>query len=158
MTGWRIGYGAGEKSLIGAIVKIQSQSTTNACSVAQAAAVEALNGPQGFLKDWQASFASRRNFVVDAINAIPGLSALKPEGAFYVYISCAALMGKTTPKGAVIHTDQDLVTYLLEEANVACVQGEAFGLSPYFRISYATSLDKLKEAMKRIHAACADLK
>ncbi len=158
MTGWRIGYGAGEKSLIAAIVKIQSQSTTNACSVAQAAAVEALNGPQGFLKDWQVSFANRRNFVVDAINAIPGLSALKPEGAFYVYVSCAGLMGKTTPKGAVIHTDQDLVTYLLEEANVACVQGEAFGLSPYFRISYATSLEKLTEAMKRIHAACAALR
>ena len=158
MTGWRIGYGAGEKSLIGAIVKIQSQSTTNACSIAQAATVEALNGSQDFLLEWKKSFASRRDFVVQELNKINGLSAMKPTGAFYVYISCAKLIGTTTPKGTKINTDQDLVTYLLEEANVACVQGEAFGLSPYFRISYATSMEKLQQAMNNIREACAALK
>ena len=110
------------------------------------------------LVEWKKSFAARRDFVVDELNKINGLSAVKPTGAFYVYISCAKLMGTTTPKGNKINTDQDLVTYLLEEANVACVQGEAFGLSPYFRISYATSMEKLQQAMKNIRDACAALK
>lgn len=158
MTGWRIGYAAGPRELIKAMAKIQSQSTSNPCSIAQAAAVGALNGDQSFLKERNAVFKERRDMVVDMLNDCEGLECLKPEGAFYVYPSCAGVIGKTTPDGKRIETDGDFVTYLLESVGVACVQGEAFGLSPCFRISYATSTEKLKEACSRIKKACADLK
>jgi aspartate aminotransferase len=158
MTGWRIGYGAGPAPLIKAMAKLQSQSTSNPSSVSQAAAVAALNGPQDFLVMFRESFTARRNLVVERLNAIPGLSCRTPEGAFYVYPSCAGLIGKTTPGGRVLNTDADVVGYLLEEALVAVVQGEAFGLSPFFRISYATSPDLLEKACDRIAAACQRLR
>ncbi|MGN7438232.1 MAG: aspartate transaminase [Alcanivorax sp.] len=158
MTGWRIGYAAGPKELIKAMAKIQSQSTSNPSSVSQAAAVAALNGDQSFLEERNTVFAERRDMVVDMLNDAEGLECLKPEGAFYVYPSCAGVLGKTTPDGKVIESDEDFVTYLLESEGVACVQGAAFGLSPHFRISYATSTENLKEACKRIQNACAALK
>lgn len=158
MTGWRIGYAAGSKELIKAMAKIQSQSTSNPSSVSQAAAVAALNGDQSFLEERNTVFAERRDMVVDMLNDAEGLECLKPEGAFYVYPSCAGVLGKTTPDGKVIESDEDFVTYLLESEGVACVQGAAFGLSPHFRISYATSTENLKEACKRIQNACAALK
>lgn len=158
MTGWRIGYAGGPKELIKAMAIIQSQSTSNPCSISQAAAVEALNGPQEFLVNWRLSFQERRDLVVNMLNECEGLSCPNPEGAFYVYPSCAGCIGKTTPDGKKIETDEDFVTYLLEHTGVACVQGAAFGLSPYFRISYATSKESLKEACTRIQKACAELK
>lgn len=158
MTGWRIGYAAGPKDLIKAISVIQSQSTSNPCSISQAASVAALNGDQSFLKEWVGEFKERRDLVVEMINACDGLDCLTPEGAFYVYPSCAGLIGKVTPDGKVIESDGDFVTYMLESQGVACVQGEAFGLSPYFRISYATSKEVLSEACGRIQKACAALK
>ncbi len=157
MTGWRIGYAAGAVELIRAMAKIQSQSTSNPCSISQAAAVEALNGPQDFLAERAAAFQSRRDLVVSMLNQAEGLSCLRPEGAFYVYPSCAGLIGRSTPEGKTIETDLDFVTYLLESVGVACVHGEAFGLSPNFRISYATSEEMLKEACTRIQKACAAL-
>lgn len=157
MTGWRIGFAAGPAELIKAMAKIQSQSTTNPSSISQAAAVEALNGDQGFLTDWVAAFQKRRDLVVKMLNEAEGLSCLTPEGAFYVYPSCAGCLGKTTPDGKKIETDQDFVTYLLESEGVAAVHGEAFGLSPYFRVSYATSEAVLTEACTRIQKACAAL-
>ena len=158
MTGWRIGYAGGPKELIKAIAKIQSQSTSNPCSISQAAACEALSADQSFLTEWVAAFQERRDLVVSMLNEAEGLECIKPEGAFYVYPSCAGCLGKTTPDGIVIKTDQDFVTYLLEAEGVAAVHGEAFGLSPHFRVSYATSLDVLKEACTRIQCACAALK
>ncbi|MFN3700383.1 MAG: pyridoxal phosphate-dependent aminotransferase [Alphaproteobacteria bacterium] len=158
MTGWRIGYAGGPKELIKAIAKIQSQSTSNPCSVSQAAAVTALNGDQSFLQERNESFRQRRDMVVEMLNAAEGIECLKPEGAFYVYPSCAGVMGKTTPEGKRLETDEDFVTYLLESVGVACVQGAAFGLSPYFRISYATSEANLREACSRIQKGCAALK
>ena len=158
MTGWRIGYAAGPKELIKAMAKIQSQSTSNPSSVSQAAALAALNGDQSFLEERNKVFADRRDMVVDMLNDAEGLECLKPEGAFYVYPSCAGVLGKTTPDGKIIESDEDFVTYLLESEGVACVQGAAFGLSPHFRISYATSTENLKEACKRIQNACAALK
>ncbi len=157
MTGWRIGYAGGPAQLIKAMSKVQSQSTSNPCSVSQAAAVEALNGPQDFIAERNTVFAERRDMVVKLINDIEGLSCLTPEGAFYVYPSCAALMGRKTPEGKVLESDGDFVTYLLEAEDVASVQGEAFGLSPYFRISYATSTEALSEACARIKRAVAAL-
>jgi len=153
MTGWRIGYAGGAAQLIKAMAKVQSQSTSNPCSISQAAAVEALNGPQGFIAERNAVFAERRNMVVELINDIEGLSCLTPAGAFYVYPSCATLMGRKTPDGKVLESDGDFVTYLLEAEGVATVQGEAFGLSPYFRISYATPTNALSEACARIKRA-----
>ena len=153
MTGWRVGYAGGPTELIKAMSKVQSQSTSNPCSVSQAAAVEALNGPQDFIAECNAIFAQRRNMVVGLLNDIEGLACLTPEGAFYVYPSCASLMGRKTPDGKVLKSDSDFVTYLLEAEGVACVQGEAFGLSPYFRISYATSTEALSEACTRIKRA-----
>ena len=153
MTGWRIGYAGGPTELIKAMSKVQSQSTSNPCSVSQAAAVEALNGPQDFIAEHNAVFAQRRNMVVGLLNNIEGLACLTPEGAFYVYPSCASLMGRKTPDGKILESDSDFVTYLLEAEGVACVQGEAFGLSPYFRISYATSTEALSEACTRIKRA-----
>jgi aspartate aminotransferase len=157
MTGWRIGYAGGPKELIKAMAVIQSQSTSNPSSISQAAAAAALNGDQAFLGPWRDSFKARRDLVVGMLNKAEGLSCRTPEGAFYVYPSCAGVIGKTTPSGKVIATDSDFVTYLLEEGGVACVQGEAFGLSPYFRISYATSEKILEDACARIQRACAQL-
>ncbi len=157
MTGWRIGYAGGPEWLIGAMRKLQSQSTSNPCSISQAAAVAALNGPQDFLAERNAAFEKRRDLVVSMINDTPGLSCPTPEGAFYVYPDASGLMGKTTPKGAVIETDEDLIGYFLDEAQVAAVHGAAFGLSPAFRISYATSEELLTEACTRIQRACAAL-
>lgn len=157
MTGWRIGYAGGPKELIKAMAKVQSQSTSNPSSISQAAAVTALNGDQSFLQERNDAFAARRDMVVDMLNAADGITCIKPEGAFYVYPSCAGCIGKTTPDGKVIESDEDFVTYLLESEGVACVQGKAFGLSPYFRISYATSEDALREACTRIARATAAL-
>ena len=157
MTGWRIGYAGGPEPLIAAMRKIQSQSTTNPCSISQWAAVEALNGPQAFLAEWRAVFQRRRDLVVAALNAVPGLTCPVPEGAFYVYPSIAGLLGKTTPEGRRIDSDEEFATALLEEAGVAVVFGAAFGLSPNFRISYATSDTVLEEACARIAAFCATL-
>ncbi len=157
MTGWRVGYAAGPKPLIDAISKIQSQSTTHTSSVSQAASVEALNGSQGFIAERAEVFRQRRDMVVAMLNEIPGISCLKPEGAFYVYPSCAGAIGKKRPDGKVIESDGDFVTFLLEDQGVAAVQGAAFGLSPYFRISYATSTEALKEACNRIAKAVAKL-
>ncbi|OKH88046.1 aspartate transaminase [Thalassospira sp. TSL5-1] len=158
MTGWRLGYAAGPVELIKAINKVQSQSSTHTSSISQAASVEALNGPQDFLAERAEVFKSRRDLVVAKINECEGLSCKTPEGAFYVYPSCAGTIGKTTPDGKKIETDTDFVTYLLEAEGVAAVQGTAFGLAPYFRISYATSTEALEEACKRIKRACAALK
>jgi aspartate aminotransferase len=157
MTGWRIGYAAGPADLIKAMSGVQGHSTTNPSSISQAAAVAALNGPQEFLAGWVKSFADRRDMVVARLNAIPGLSCPTPNGAFYVYPSCAGVIGKTTPDGKTIRTDADFATALLESEGVAVVHGEAFGLSPFFRISYATSEKALAEACTRIERFCASL-
>jgi aspartate aminotransferase len=158
MTGWRIGYAGGSKQIITAIADIQSQSTSNACSISQAASVAALNGEQEFLQDWKKSFANRRNLVVDALNQISGISCLKPEGAFYVFPNMQKLIGKKTPQGKTIGNSADLCDYLLDEALVATVAGSAFGMEGYFRISYATSEAVLGKAMQRIKTACEALK
>ncbi len=157
MTGWRIGYAAGAKSLIAAIADIQSHSTSNACSISQAASVAALNGKQDFLADWRGSFAARRNLVAKALNEISGLSCLVPEGAFYVFPNMQKLIGKKTPSGKTINNSAELCDYLLEEALVATVAGSAFGLEGYFRISYATSEAILTKAMERIKIAVGNL-
>ncbi len=157
MTGWRVGYAAGPKELIAAMNKIQSQSTTHTSSISQAAALAALTGPLDFMADWVAAFKERRDLVVEMLNRAEGLNCATPEGAFYVYPSCAGLIGKKTPDGKTIETDGEFVTYLLESVGVAVVQGEAFGLSPYFRVSYATSIDLLRDACTRIQKACAAL-
>ena len=157
MTGWRIGFAGGPAELIKAMAKVQSQSTSNPSSVSQAASVEALTGPQDFIPERNAVFKQRRDLVVDMLNTCPGLACHRPEGAFYVYPSCAGTIGKKTPDGKVIESDGDFVTYLLESEGVAVVQGEAFGLSPYFRISYATSTEALEEACARIKRACEAL-
>jgi len=157
MTGWRIGYAGGPKELIKAMAGVQGHSTSNPCSISQAAATAALNGDQSFLKDWVKSFQSRRDLVVSMLNQAPGLQCPRPEGAFYVYPSCEGCIGKRTPDGKIIESDSDFVTYLLESEGVACVQGVAFGLSPHFRISYATSEKALEEACRRIQKACAAL-
>ena len=157
MTGWRIGYAAGPVELIKAMAAVQSQSTSNPCSISQAASVEALNGPQDFIPRNNAAFKQRRDLVVEMLNKAKGIHCLKPEGAFYVYPSCAGTIGRKTPQGKVIKTDEDFVTYLLESQGVAVVQGTAFGLAPYFRISYATSTEALKDACTRIQRACVAL-
>ncbi len=157
MTGWRIGYAAGPVELIKAMAKIQSQSTSNPSSISQWAAVEALNGPQGFLPERAQVFKERRDLVVSMLNAAEGIECVVPEGAFYVYPSISGCIGKTTPDGKVIQTDEDFVTALLESEGVAVVHGEAFGLSPYFRASYATSTEALKTACERIQRFCASL-
>ena len=153
MTGWRIGYACGPQPLIKAMAKIQSQSTSNPNSIAQYAAVAALNGPLDFMASNAVHFAQRRNLVVDALNEIDGLDCARPDGAFYVYPSCAGVIGATRPDGKVIENDGDFVTWLLEEGGVAAVQGAAFGLEPHFRISYATSTEALRDAMARIKKA-----
>ena len=158
MTGWRIGFAGGAPWLIKAMSKLQSQSTSNPCSIAQAATVAALTGDQGFLKDNAKIFERRRDLVVSMLNQSNGITCPRPEGAFYVYPEFSSLIGKTTPNGKTIATDEDFVTYLLDDARVAAVQGEAFGLSPAMRISYATSDELLREACERIQTACAALR
>lgn len=155
MTGWRIGFAAGAPWLIKAMSKLQSQSTSNPCSIAQAAAVAALNGDQSFLAERAAAFQSRRDLVVSMLNQANGITCPRPEGAFYVYPELSGLIGKTTPKGVLIDSDEAFATYLLDEARVAVVQGAAFGLSPAMRISYATSDELLREACERIQTACS---
>ena len=157
MTGWRIGYAAGDAALIKAMAKVQSQSTSNPCSISQAATVEALMGPQDYLKDRAAVFQERRDLVVKMLNEAEGIECPTPEGAFYVYPSIAGCIGKKTPSGKTIETDEDFVTYILEDYGVAAVHGEAFGLSPHFRVSYATSNEALIEACNRIKDACSKL-
>ena len=157
MTGWRVGYGAGPLDLIKAMNVVQSQSTTHTSSISQAAATAALNGPMDFLPDWIAAFKGRRDLVVSMLNQANGIDCLTPEGAFYVYPSCAGMIGKTTPDGKVLESDLDVATYLLEGEGVAVVHGEAFGLSPYFRVSYATATELLIEACERIQRACGNL-
>jgi aspartate aminotransferase len=157
MTGWRIGYAAGPKEIIKAIGKIQSQSTSNPSSVSQAAAVEALNGTQDFIQERSDAFKERRDFVVNSLNNIKGISCLKPNGAFYVFPSCKDLLGKKDASGNKLKTDTDFVQSLLENSGVAVVQGSAFGLEGFFRISYATSMENLKKALEKISSFCKSL-
>ena len=157
MTGWRIGFAGGPAPLIKAMTKIQSQSTSNPSSVSQAAAVEALNGPQDYIAERNEVFCARRDLVVSMLNQARGLDCPKPEGAFYVYPSCAGVIGKTTPDGVNIQSSEDFASYILESEGVAVVHGAAFGLDPHFRISYATSTELLEDACARIQRACAAL-
>ncbi len=157
MTGWRIGYGVGPKSLISGMNTVQGQSTTHACSISQAASVAALDGPTDFIEDRAASFQARRDLVVEALSAVPGLSVLSPEGAFYLYPNCADLIGKRTPDGRILNSDTDICAWLLEEHHVSVVPGVAFGLSPHFRISTAANEEDLHEACARIARAVSSL-
>ena len=154
MTGWRIGYAAGPENLITAIRKIQSQSTSNPSSISQAASVAALNGPMDFLAKNNEVFKQRRDLVCSMLNQASGITCPTPDGAFYVYPSCAGLIGKKTPDGKVLKSDEGVVTYFLETEGIAAVHGAAFGLSPHFRISYATSTEALEDACQRIQRAC----
>jgi len=158
MTGWRLGYCGAPKEIIAAMNKIQSQSTTSTSSISMAASVEALNGSQDFIDEHNQAFVRRRDLVVNLLNQIDGLSCLTPQGAFYVYPSCAGVIGKETPEGKKISNDEDFMSYLLESEGIAGVHGAAFGLSPYFRLSYATSDEILKDACARIKKACKQLK
>jgi len=158
MTGWRLGYCGASKEIITAMNKIQSQSTTSTSSISMAASVEALNGPQDFIQKHNEAFLKRRDIVVDSLNKIEGLSCLVPEGAFYVYPNCEGVIGKQTPSGKELQNDEDFMNYLLESEGVAGVHGAAFGLSPYFRLSYATSDKVLNDACDRIKRACDNLK
>ncbi len=157
MTGWRVGYAAGPLEIIKAMNKIQSQATTMTSSISQWAAVGALNGPEDFIAEHNRAFKARRDLVVSMLNEAPGLACPTPVGAFYVYPSCSGTIGKRTPDGKTIGSDEDFITYLLEGEGVAVVQGAAFGLSPYFRVSYATSTEVLTDACTRIQRACAAL-
>lgn len=157
MTGWRIGYAGGPADLVRVMHKLQNQSTGNPNSVAQAAAIEALTGPQEIVAERAGIFHKRRDFMLDRLNNCPGLSCLSPDGAFYVYPGCAGLIGKTSPAGRRIETDRDFVICLLEEFGVGAVHGEAYGLSPHFRLSFAASMEDLDEACRRIQAACQAL-
>jgi aspartate aminotransferase len=157
MTGWRLGFAGGPRELIAAMAKLQSQSTTHTSSISQAAAIEALDGPQDFINERNAVFKERRDLVVASLNQTMGLSCLTPQGAFYVFPSCADVIGKKTPDGRTLKNDTDFAAYLLDAEGVAVVPGAAFGLSPYFRISYATSTEKLKQACARIRSACEAL-
>ncbi len=158
MTGWRLGYCGASKEIIAAMNKIQSQSTTSTSSISMAAAVEALDGPQEFITDHNEAFVRRRDLVVNFLNQIEGISCLTPQGAFYVYPSCKGVIGKKTPDGNIISNDEDFMNYLLESEGIAGVHGAAFGLSPYFRLSYATSDEILNDACSRIKRACEKLK
>jgi aspartate aminotransferase len=157
MTGWRIGYCGGPAELIATMKKVQSQSTTCASSVSQAAAVQALNGPQDFVPKRAQAFQERRDRVLELLREAPGIQCIRPQGAFYVFAKCAGMLGKRTPQGATLVTEQDAVDYLLENG-VAVVVGEAYGLSPYFRMSIASPIEELAEACQRIRRACAALK
>jgi aspartate aminotransferase len=157
MTGWRIGYAGGPVELTKAMAKIQSQSTSNPNSIAQAATVTALEGDQSFLHEWRKAFAARRDLVVDKLNAIDGIECATPDGAFYVFPSCEGLLGRKTPEGKTITNDTDFSAYLLESVKVAVVMGVAFGMAGHFRISYATSESVLEDACNRIADAVAKL-
>ncbi|MDP9929875.1 pyridoxal phosphate-dependent aminotransferase [Variovorax paradoxus] len=157
MTGWRVGYGAGPRALIAAMAVVQSQSTSCPSSVSQAAAIEALTGPQDIVAERCADFQARRDFVVAALNRAPGLHCRVPEGAFYTFASCGGVLGRRTQAGVLLRTDSDFCNYLLQDFEVAVVPGSVFGLAPYFRISYATSMAQLEEACARIAAACEAL-
>lgn len=157
MTGWRIGYAGGPKTIVRTMAKLQSQTTSNPCSISQAAALEALSGPQDFIAERARAFEERRDLVVGMLNEADGITCPMPDGAFYVYPSIAGVIGKRTPEGKVIESDLDFSTFLLEHQSVAAVHGEAFGLSPHFRVSYATSVAILTEACTRIQKACAAL-
>lgn len=158
MTGWRIGYGGAPAALVKAMVKLQSQSTSNPSSISQAAALEALNGPQDFIAQRTAIFQARRDLVVAELNGIAGIRCHSPDGAFYAFPSCAGLMGKTAPDGKTLATDDDFVMYLLEAQNLAVLQGDAYGASPFFRISFATSVPQLQEGCRRLRLACEALR
>ena len=158
MTGWRVGFAGGPEEIIKAMTKVQSQSITHTAAVSQAAAIAALNGPQDFIIENNTVFQERRNLVVSMLNQANGISCATPEGAFYVYPSVAGTIGKSTPQGKLIQSDEDFVTALLETEGVAAVHGQAFGLSPYFRISYATSTTLLEDACGRIQRFCASLR
>ena len=158
MTGWRIGWAAGPEDLIAALDMLQSQSVTNACSVSQAAALAALRGDQGFLDEWVAVYRQRRDLALELINAVPGLSCKTPAGTFYLYVNCSGMIGRTTPEGKLLETDMDAVMYLLESAGVAVIAGTVYGLSPYFRMSIATSLSVIEEGCRRIARAVAELR
>ena len=157
MTGWRIGYAAGPRDLVQALDTLLSQSTGNCCSISQAAAAAALNGDQSFVGESVAIYKQRRDATLARINAIPGLSCRVPDGAFYLYIGCAGLIGKRTPEGKLLAQDGDVVMYLLDSVGVAVVAGTAYGLSPYFRLSIATSIEILEEGCQRIARAVAEL-
>lgn len=154
MTGWRLGYGAAPRELIAAMATVQSQSTSNPCSISQAAAIVALTGPQDILADRRAIFEQRRNLVVDRLNHIPGISCARPQGAFYAFPSCASMLGRSTPQGDLLQTDSDFCRYLLNHHDTAVVPGSCFGLPSYFRISYAASTDDITTACDRITEAC----
>ena len=158
MTGWRLGYCGAPKEIIAAMNKIQSQSTTSTSSITMAASVEAISGPQDFILDHNKKFIKRRDLVVSKLNEIDGITCSKPDGAFYVYPNCQDILGKITPNGKKISSDEDFITYVLEDQGVAGVHGSAFGLSPYFRLSYATSDHILEDACNRIQLACSKLK
>jgi aspartate aminotransferase len=158
MTGWRIGWAAGPADLVAAMDTLLSQSAGNCCSISQAGAAAALNGDQGFVAESVAVYKKRRDRTLALVNAIPGLSCVTPPGAFYLYIRCAGLIGKTTPAGKTLNEDGDVVMYLLESAGVATVAGTAYGLSPYFRLSIATSVETLEEGCARIARAVAELR
>ena len=153
MTGWRLGYAAGPAPLIAAINKLQSQISSCPSSVSQAASAAALTGDQGLVLESVEIYRSRRDAAVAGLNAVDGLSCTTPEGAFYAYVNCAGAIGKTTPEGTVVRDDQDFVLYLLDHASVAAIPGSAYGLGPYFRISYATSLDTIEESIAAIDKA-----
>ena len=157
MTGWRLGYAGGARPLIKAMIKLQSQSTGNASSVSQSAALAALTGPTDFIEGWRRQYQARRDLLIDKLNAIDGVHCPTPTGAFYVYPSCAGLIGKKTTTGTVIDNDSAFVMYLLDTQDVAVLQGEAYGVSPAFRISFATSIELLEEACRRIAVACGSL-
>ncbi|MEI2416473.1 pyridoxal phosphate-dependent aminotransferase [Orrella sp. JC864] len=157
MTGWRIGFGAGPAPLVKAMTKLQSQSTSGASSISQAAATEALNGPQDFIAERCRTFQARRDYLVAQLNGMPGLRCHVPEGAFYAFPDCAGLIGRRTPAGKALQTDADVVMYLLDEENLAVLQGDAYGVSPYFRLSYATAMDRIEEACARLRRACEKL-
>tara|TARA_B100000029_G_scaffold342475_1_gene334848 strand:- start:66 stop:542 length:477 start_codon:yes stop_codon:yes gene_type:complete len=158
MTGWRLGYCGGPKEIIAGMNKIQSQSTTSTSSISMVAAVEALNGNQDFIKKHNLEFKKRRDLVIEKLNNIKGISCETPPGAFYVFPSCKGLIGKKTSFGNTLNSDEDFMNYLLDKEGVAGVHGAAFGLSPYFRLSYATSEKTLIEACERIRRACESLK
>jgi aspartate aminotransferase len=157
MTGWRIGYAGGPKDIIAAMKKIQSQSTSNTCSISQVAAQAALKGNQAFLQERNAEFEKRRNLIVKELNSIDGMTCVTPAGAFYVYPCCKGFIGKKTPSGAIIKSDTDFAEFLLDYAEIAVVPGSAFGYSPYLRISFATDIEQIKKALKRFKTACSSL-
>jgi len=157
MTGWRIGYAGAPSELIKAITKLQSQSTSNPSSIGQAAALEALTGPQDFIPERKAIFQNRRDKIVALLNEIPGITCHLPEGAFYVFPSCAGVLGKKTPQGSIINTDEDFVMYLLDSEKLAAVHGSAYGSTPFFRFSFATKMEVLEEGCARLARACAKL-